>query len=56
MVEPQELSSSATPRRGAPVASGEVLTPDAIAFVNELAERFSQERDELLARREALQR
>jgi malate synthase len=39
-----------------PAASGEVLTPDAIGFVNELAERFSQERDELLARRAALQR
>ncbi len=55
-MEPEELSSTATARGGAPAASGEVLTPDAIGFVNELAERFSQERDELLARRAALQR
>ena len=33
-----------------------MLTPDAIAFVNELAERFARGRDELLARREARQR
>jgi malate synthase len=33
-----------------------VLTPEAIAFVNELAERFSGERARLLARREAEQR
>ncbi|MGH8129486.1 MAG: malate synthase A [Steroidobacteraceae bacterium] len=34
----------------------EVLTPEAIAFVNDLAERFSEERNALLARRAALQR
>ncbi len=34
----------------------DVLTPGAIEFVNELAERFSGERLELLARREARQR
>jgi len=34
----------------------EVLTPGAIAFVNGLAERFSEERQSLLARRAALQR
>ncbi len=33
-----------------------VLTPAAIAFVNDLAERFSGERDRLLAQREAGQR
>jgi malate synthase len=33
-----------------------VLTPEAIAFVNDLADRFSDERDQLLARRAALQR
>lgn len=39
-----------------PAASGEVLTPAAIAFVDELAERFGEERLEILARRGALQR
>jgi malate synthase len=34
----------------------EVLTPPAIAFVNGLADRFSEERGALLARRAALQR
>ena len=34
----------------------EVLTPEAIAFVNELAERFGSERTRLLARRAAEQR
>ncbi len=34
----------------------DVLTPAAIAFVNELADRFSEERLALLARRAALQR
>ena len=52
----QDSSNTTKAWRGAPEASGEVLTPDAIAFVNELAERFSQERDELLTRRAALQR
>jgi malate synthase len=33
-----------------------VLTPEAIAFVNDLADRFSDEREALLARRLALQR
>jgi malate synthase len=33
-----------------------VLTPQAIAFVNDLADRFSDEREQLLARRAALQR
>jgi malate synthase len=33
-----------------------VLTPEAIAFVNDLADRFSDERDQLLTRRAALQR
>ncbi|MGH8242307.1 MAG: malate synthase A [Steroidobacteraceae bacterium] len=37
-------------------SSRDVLTPAAIAFVNELAERFSDERLEILARRAALQR
>ena len=57
---PLESQNSSEHRRrrvaACPRASGEVLTPDAIAFVNELAERFSQERDEPLARRAALQR
>jgi malate synthase len=57
-------------KREPPVASGaaagppasvspewrEVLTPGAIAFVNGLADRFSEERQTLLARRAALQR
>ncbi len=34
----------------------EVLSPPAIAFVNELADRFSEERQSLLVRRAALQR
>ncbi|MEX0735378.1 MAG: malate synthase A [Steroidobacteraceae bacterium] len=41
---------------GAPPEWREVLTPEAIAFVNDLAERFSEERNALLARRAALQR
>jgi malate synthase len=44
---------------GPPAAAPEwrsVLTPEAIAFVNELAERFSDERERLLARRAAEQR
>jgi len=41
---------------GAPPAWREILTPGAIEFVNGLADRFSAERDALLARRAALQR
>jgi malate synthase len=43
-------------KNAGPAASGEVLTPAAIAFVNDLAERFGEERLEILARRAALQR
>jgi malate synthase len=38
------------------LASSEVLTPEATAFVNGLADRFSEERLALLTRRAALQR
>ena len=48
--------SPGTRKTAGPAASGEVLTPAAIAFVNELAERFGEERLEILARRAALQR
>jgi malate synthase len=44
------------PSREAPAEWREVLTPEAIAFVNGLADRFSEERNSLLARRAALQR
>ena len=44
------------PHSGAPKEWREVLTPEAIAFVNQLADRFSDERVALLARRAALQR
>ncbi|HEX9706348.1 MAG TPA: malate synthase A [Steroidobacteraceae bacterium] len=40
----------------APAEWREVLTPEAIAFVNDLADRFSDERLALLTRRAALQR
>jgi malate synthase len=53
-----DASSSAGPvsRGAATQATGDVLTPGAIAFVNGLAERFGEERLEVLARRAALQR
>ena len=41
---------------GAPPEWREVLTPESIAFINGLADRFSEERLSLLARREARQR
>jgi malate synthase len=49
---------TAGPRQGAgaPPSSREILSPGAIAFVNDLAERFSAERDALLAARIARQR
>ncbi len=49
---------TAGPRQAAvaPPSSREILTPGAIAFVNGLAERFSAERDALLAARIARQR
>ena len=49
-------SPSLPPHSGAPKEWREVLTPEAIAFVNQLADRFSDERVALLARRAALQR
>jgi len=49
---------TAGPRQGASAlpSSREILTPGAIEFVNGLADRFSEERDALLARRAVLQR
>jgi malate synthase len=49
---------TAGPRQAASAAPSfrEILTPGAIEFVNGLADRFSEERDALLARRAALQR
>src|SRR5262245_21270578 len=44
------------PLQDAPPEWRAVLTPAAIAFVNNLAGRFSEERRELLERRAALQR
>jgi malate synthase len=49
------VNRGATSNAG-PAASGEVLTPAAIAFVNDLAGRFGDGRLEMLARRAALQR
>jgi malate synthase len=49
-LSPQDRSNAG------PAAAGDVLTPSALGFVNEIADRFGEERLAILARRAALQR